>query len=295
MKVRTYSYLARQSLKAIKRNALMSMACILTVAISLFIFGAFLLLILNASAVVTSVESEVEIVAFLKPDVSEQVISEVGELLTSFPGVAQATLVTKEQALEELNQRFGESHDLLNALGGENPLSPYFRIRTQKPEEVVPLARRIQGLPYLEKVNYGQGVVEKLFAVVRWVRLLGTGGMIMLGLAAIILVAINTRLTVFSRRREIIIMKYVGATNWFIRWPFFLEGMLLGLAGALVAGSTLYFAYLLLVDNLRVTVPFFPWIEDRQLLWQIIGGLAGVGMALGALGSVFSVRRFLRV
>ncbi|MHB1418215.1 MAG: permease-like cell division protein FtsX [Bacillota bacterium] len=294
MKVRTYGYLARQSCTAIKRNALMSIACIVTMAISLFILGAFLLLILNASAVMTSVESEVEIVAFLHPDVSEQVISEVGQELTSFQGVAQVTLVTKEQALDELSQRFGENHDLLNALGGENPLSSYYRIRVQKPEEVAPLARRIKGLPYLEKVNYGQGVVERLFAVVRWVRLLGTGGMIMLGLAAIILVAINTRLTVFSRRREIAIMKYVGATNWFIRWPFFLEGMLLGLAGALLAGVTLYFAYLMLVDNLRITVPFFPWIEDRVLLWQLLGGLAGAGMSLGALGSVVSVRRFLQ-
>lgn len=119
--------------------------------------------------------------------------------------------------------------------------------------------------------------------------------MSLLALAAVMLIAITIRLTVYSRKEEVIIMKYVGATDWFIRWPFFLEGIFLGLIGSLVAVLALFYSYLSLLENVNVSLAFIRLISEPELLWKISGGMILAGTFLGAVGSVISLRKFLKV
>jgi cell division transport system permease protein len=147
----------------------------------------------------------------------------------------------------------------------------------------------------VDQVRYGQGVVEKLMALSRWVRTAGLITMALLGAAAVFLIATTIRLSVFARRREIEIMKFLGATNWFVRFPFLLEGMILGLCGSLLASLVIYFGYLSLVGNLQLSLPFMELITDRRVIEPVLEGILLLGLLIGALGSMISMRRFLKV
>ena len=295
MRPRTFAYYLRQALLGLRRSGWLTAAAIATVGISLFLLGLFVLVVLNLNLIVHSLESEVEAAVFLKPDTPREVLPELEAALRRLPGVQEVKLVPKEEGLKRLSQQFGPDHDLLRAMGGKNPLPDYFRVRTVRPEDVSRAAKAAERLRYVEEVRYGQGMVERLFQVARWVRFLGAAVIGLLGAAAVALIAIVIRMTVFARRREISIMKYVGATDWFIRWPFFLEGMFLGLVGAAVAGFCLEAAYSVLISRLQLSLAFLPLLSDPAQVWRLVGGLVAGGVILGSLGSLISVRRFLKV
>jgi len=295
MKVRTVGYFFKQAFKSMWRNGWMGVAAVTTVAITLLIVGIFTLLVFNADYIATDLESDVEIVAYMDVDASRNEVLQVGEQIKAIKGVAEVKLVTKEEGLETLNKRFGRNYDLLSSLGGVNPLPDLYRIKAESPEDVETVAKTLQQVAHVDKVDYGKEVVDKLFAVIRWVRFMGAGIVLLLALGAIFLVATTIRLTVFARRKEIQIMKYIGATDWFIRWPFFIEGMVLGFIGALVAGVVLYFTYDFVATNIRFNLTFIPLISDMTLVMKILGSLLVAGTLVGALGSLISVRRFLQV
>lgn len=295
MKIRTIGYFFRQAFTSLGRNLWMSIAATATIAITLFIVGMITLLVTNAELIAGTLESEVEIVAFLDVDVTEDQALAVGEQIKAIRGVADVELVTKDEGLAMLNQRFGSEHDLLAALGGVNPLPHLYRVKAQAPEYVEPIAKTLEQVQYVDKVDYGQGVVEKLFAVIHWVRLIGLGLVVLLSLGAVFLVSTTIRLAVFARRKEINIMKYVGATDWFIRWPFFIEGMVLGCVGGLLAVGILYGTYDFMLDNFQRSLPFIPLLMDMNAILKIFASLVAAGTLVGALGSLISVRRFLQV
>ena len=295
MKIRTVGYFFKESLKSLFRNGWMSVASVATVAVSLFICGVFWLLVLNVNNIATSLESEVEIRAFIREEVPQSQSLALQKEIAAYPGTKEVTFVSKEEALLSLKKQFGNEQSLLAALDGKNPLPDSLVIKTKAASDVIPIAQRLEKNPLLEKVRYGKGIVEKLFALINWVRLLGLGMMILLAVGAVVLIAITIRLTVYSRRREITIMKYVGATDWFIRWPFLLEGMFLGLLGSLCAAGVLFWAYAVLLDNISTSLGFIKLVQQPEALWQIALGLMVLGTFLGATGSVISLRRFLRV
>ncbi len=295
MKFKTNIYFFREAFKSIFRNGWMSIASVATVSISLIILGAFVLMVANTNYMASQMESDVEIAAYLEVDASADDIEDARESIKEFPEVAEADLVTKEEGLEQLSQKFGKSHDLVSALGGENPLPDYFLIRAREPEQVPALAEKIQELIYIESVDYGQGVVEKLFSLTDWMRVGGLITIALLAAATVFLIAITIRLTIFARKREIEIMQSVGAARWFIRCPFFLEGMFLGLTGSIIACFTLYFSYLFMVDKLSNTLSFLPIVTDLGLLMNILLIVLLAGPLVGALGSLLSLRRFLQI
>lgn len=295
MKLRTAPYFLGQAALGLRRNGLMSVAAVLTVAIALFIFGAFLLLVLNANYIALFLESNVEIAAYLEVDAPRSEAQRLVEQVRELAGVAEVKLVTKEEGLAQLSRQFGAEHDLLAALGGTNPLPDYLRVKATSPEAVEPVAQTLARLPRVEKVDYGKNVVERLFQVLYWVRWLGVAIMLLLALAAVFLVAITIRLTVYARRREVAIMKYVGASDWFIRVPFFLEGLALGLLGSILAVGALYLGYdMLLGERGLGSLSFIPLLADYSLIGQVLGGLLLAGMLVGAVGSVVSVRHYLK-
>ncbi|MDS1030597.1 permease-like cell division protein FtsX [Bacillota bacterium LX-D] len=295
MKVRTVGFFFKQAFLSLCRNKWMSAAAIATVAICLFIVGIFTLLVLNANYIAGHLESNVEIVAFMERDATRTEVLSVAQQIQNISGVAQVKLVPKEEGLARLNQRFGQEHNLLSALGGSNPLPDYYEVKVKSPEDIKKAAQTLEQITYVQKVKYGQGAIEKLFKVIHWVRLIGLGVVLLLSVGSIFLISTTIRLTVFARRKEINIMKYVGATDWFIRWPFFLEGMALGFIGALLAIGVLYLTYDLLISNLRYSISFIPLIMDPGIIFKIVASLLAIGTLVGALGSLISVRRFLQV
>jgi len=295
MKISTFGSLVAEGFRSLWRNGWMSVASIGTVTITLFIFGLFYLLVLNTNYIASTVESDVEIAAFLNVNLPEESVKEVGERLNKIMGVGEVTFVPKEKSLEQLTKTFGRDHDLVAALDGKNPLPDYYRIKTVDPSQIGTVARLIGRMVEVDEVRYGQEYIEKLFAVTHWIRIAGIALMVLLSAAAVFLIATTIRLTVFARRREIAIMRLVGATNWFIRWPFVLEGTFLGLIGASIAVLMLLFSYLGVIEQLRTAIPFMPLMTDTVLLKQLLIGMILAGVALGICGSTLSLRRFLKV
>lgn len=295
MRLNAIKYYFREAFRAIFRNSWLSLASVGVVAVSLLILGCSLLLVLNAGNIAANLESSVEISVFLADGTTTGQILDMGNRLQAMPEVAQVEFVNKRQALEEMKNNFGDKKDILAGLEEKNPLPDAFRVKTHTVDQVAPLASRLESFAGVEQVRYGQGIVEKLMELSRWVRAAGVGTMVFLGVASVFLIATTIRLSVFARRKEIGIMKFLGATNWFVRFPFLLEGMFLGLAGSLLAATAVYFGYYSLVGNFQLSLPFMQLITDRDVIIPMLEGLLVLGLAIGAVGSLISVRKFLKV
>ncbi|GAB6159304.1 permease-like cell division protein FtsX [Desulfotomaculum varum] len=295
MNFNTLRYFFREAFTSLIRNSWLSLSSIGIVTVSLIILGVSLLLAVNAEKLTQSVESSVEITAFLEENVGRVDRDRIAEEIKSSPEVADLEFVSKEQALKEMKESFGERSEILESLEETNPLPDAFRIKTHQAAAVPAVARKIEQIKGVEQVRYGQGVVEKLLNVTRWIRYVSAVAVTLLTLAAGFLIATTIRMSVFARRREIGIMKILGATNWFVRFPFVLEGIVLGLTGGLLAVLAVDLAYLSLINKLKISLPFIQLVSEPRVILTILGGMVGLGVMIGALGSWFSLRKFLRV
>lgn len=285
----------RQSVTSMWRNSWMTVASVGTVAVTMLIVGIFLLLASNLNNLAGSLESQVEISVYLQDELTSEQVDSLAQEFTAMPELASVKYVSKAEALDRLREWYGESAEFLDGLDLDNPLRNGFELATVEPRQVLEVVPVLRTYPGVAEVVYGQGVVEQLFNVTRIVRMIALGLMIGLAAAATFIISNTIRITVFARRREINIMKYVGATDWFIRWPFVIEGMILGFTGSLVAGGLIIWFYQAAVSNLAVSMPFLPLIQPWPLLLVIGAWVLGIGMAIGVLGSTISLRRFLRV
>ena len=295
MKISTLEYFIREVFNSLKRNNWMSVASIGTVAVSLFIFGMFLMLVMNMNKMVESLESQVQIKVYLEEDFSRDDARDLEVDLKKMQGVESVTFVPKEEAMEKFKERLGDQKTLLEALDETNPLPDSFEVTLVQPEMVKTAAENIERLEGVEMAKYGQDVMEHLFDITRLIRIFGFALMFVLALATLFIIANTIRLTVFARRKEIAIMKYVGATDWFIRWPFVLEGMVMGLLGSLVASVILRFSYAGITAKIYNTLAFLPLIPEYPFLNYVTLVVIIGGMIMGAIGSAVSIKRFLKV
>ncbi|MGB9780517.1 permease-like cell division protein FtsX [Caldanaerobacter sp.] len=295
MLFRNIRYFIREGFSNLARNRLMTIASITSVMAALVILGMFLLIILNVNHMAYQVESQLELKAFLKDGLTEEEINKIGEEIKSIDGVSSVVFESKEQALEKFKKQLGEKSYLLEGLEKDNPLPQSYIIKVKDANLIKNVADDIKGIKGIEQVSYGQDVVEKLLAIIRVVRIAGLAIISILFVISIVIISNTIKLGVFARRREINIMKYIGATDWFIRWPFLIEGVVLGLLGALlsVAVLALMYGYTLdYVSNRLVVFDLLPLsaiIKDMALYFAVIGAL------IGAVGSGLSIKRFLNV
>ena len=295
MKISTLEYFIREVFNSLKRNNWMSVASIGTVAVSLFIFGMFLMLVMNMNKMVESLESQVQIKVYLEEDFSRDDARDLEVDLKKMQGVESVTFVPKEEAMEKFKERLGDQKTLLEALDETNPLPDSFEVTLVQPEMVKTAAENIERLEGVEMAKYGQDVMEHLFDITRLIRIFGFALMFVLALATLFIIANTIRLTVFARRKEIAIMKYVGATDWFIRWPFVLEGTVMGLLGSLIASVILRFSYAGITAKIYNTLAFLPLIPEYPFLNYVTLVVIIGGMVMGAIGSAVSIKRFLKV
>ncbi|MFZ3101184.1 MAG: permease-like cell division protein FtsX [Desulfitobacteriaceae bacterium] len=288
-------YILRETFYSVKRNPWLSVASILTVMVSLVTLGFSVFFLINASNLAKTFESELEIAVFMPKGTTAQQLQDMQLQIEKLPGVASVKLVSKEQALVEIGKTMGgEQGNLLTNLGGINPLLDKFTVKVNEAQAVPTLAEQLK-LFKVDKVRYGQGFVEQLLKFTQWLRWVGIGVVTAFSIASMVLISINIKMNVFSRRREIQIMKLVGASNSFVQWPFFIEGLILGLIGGGLAAVIVGFVYQGLSLYVQGTLTFLPIVQNVLLFWQVQGGLVLSGMAIGAIGSAISLHKFLRV
>lgn len=295
MKVRTIEYYIREVFISLRRNNWMSVASIGTVAVSLFIFGMFLMMVMNMNKLAENMESQVQINVYLLDKVDREQARDIEKDLKEIEGVESVGFVTKDEAMERFKDRLGDQKTLLDALDETNPLPDSFEVTVTNPDLVKTAAEKMEKLDGVECAKYGQDVMEHLFEITRLLRIFGFTLMLVLAFATLFIISNTIRLTVFARRKEIAIMKYVGATDWFIRWPFVMEGMVLGLFGSIIAAMVLRTAYTAMVEKVYDTLAFFPLIPEQPFLTYITIVVVISGMVVGAIGSAVSIKKFLKV
>lgn len=295
MSFSTKEYFVRETYKSIRRNGFMSFASVSTVAVALMVLGIFLLIFLNTNNLAKHLESQVQVSVYMLDEANADELAETKVKLEKLDGVVKVTAVTKAEALERFKNRLGDQQKILDSLGGDNPFPNSFDVQVKNPDIIKNITEQISKFPKVETARFGQDVVEHLFYLTKVLRFGGVALVIFLAAGTLFIISNTIRLTVFARRKEVVIMKYVGATDWFIRWPFLLEGMTLGFLGAAVAIFFLNISYSALLSTVHATLAFLPLLSAQPLMTYVTIFLLAAGTAIGALGSYISLRKFLRV
>lgn len=295
MRLRTSEYFIQEVFRSLRRNRWMAFASIGTVAVSLFILGVFLTLVMNMNRLASSLESQVQISVYLKDNIKKADRENIEDDIHRMQGIATVEYVSKDEAKERLAERLGDQKYLLDALGNKNPLPEAFEVTVTQPDFVETAAKSIEKMKGVEAAKYGQDVVQHLFDITRLIRIFGFVTMVLLAGATLFIISNTIRLTVFARRKEVAIMKYVGATDWFIRWPFLLEGIVIGFIGGVFATIALRSFYAAMASKIYSTLAFLPLLPQYPFMNYVTIAILLSGMAIGAIGSTISLKRFLKV
>ncbi len=295
MKIRTMRYFVSEAVKSFWRNSFMTIASIATVALSFFILGVFTIIVANLDHFAENLEGQVQISIYLKDDLTTDQVMSVGRRLKALPDVKEISFTNKDQAMEKLKERMKDQPGILNALEGKNPLPSSYELTFTNPEAVKKTAAVVAEYPEVESSHYGQEIIEQLFQITAVVRWGGIALIILLTFATLFIISNTIRLTVFARRKEIGIMKYVGATNWFIRWPFLLEGLFLGFIGGVIADLALLQFYEFITVTIHRSLAFLPMVSMYPFMYQMGGVLLLLSMVIGAIGSTISLKRYMKV
>ena len=295
MKPRTLKYFFKEALKSMKRNGLMTLASISTVALSLFMLGVFLCGVINLNNMASSLENQVQLSIYLKDGLTTDQIMAVGKQIKAIPNLKHLEFVNKEQAMKEFKARLGDQQQLVNALGDVNPLPNSYVLTFDNPSDVKATAKLSTTFQGVESTHYGQDIVEELFRITQVIRIGGIVLIAFLAAATLFIISNTIRLTVFARRKEIAIMKYVGATNGFIRWPFLIEGMLLGLVGAIIAVLCVGEFYHFITMEVSESLAFFPLVPMFPFFYDVAIYILVGGIIVGAIGSTISLKQYMKV
>ena len=299
-------YFFRESLTGFKRNLSTALGSIITIFLSLLIIGIFCICGVIINNVVTSVENQVSITAYVADDASEQDIHAVEQYIQELPGVESVDFTTKDQALENFTNSMTSNPDIVAQLDGENPLPASIDVNLSEAQSVSDIANRILENETFVKIcdnpddpsdslQYGQKTVDKLFSLTNAIRYIGIGLIVVLVLIAFIFINNTIRLAILPRRKEIAIMRLVGASNGFIRGPFLAEGALHAIIGALLAIGVIELIRLFALPRITAALPWLPINVDPVTFVLIYVALLCAGLVIGLLGSVFAMRRYLKV
>jgi len=284
------------ALKSLKRNKTITFASIITVAATLFIFGVFLIVAQTINMGVESVESKVEIKAYLIDEITTQEQSNIETILQGVEGVKEVTYESKEEAFDKFKERLGEDNAILAGFSEDrNPLPNSFVVSLEEPEAAMRVEETLSGVRGVEDVGNERETVERIIGLAKIIRTMGVVIFIILVLVSLFLISNTIKLTVYSRRREIGIMKFVGATDWFIRWPFLIEGMIMGLIGGIIAVGVVFFAYQLVYADITQSLFYAGLVKPSEVLNSFSWQFGLTGLVIGALGSFIALKRFLDV
>jgi len=298
MKIRAGVYLIKEGFLNIRRNRMMSIASIGSVAAALMILGMVFILIINMNHMVEDVKQQFDsIQLYLRDDVENEQIIAIKSRIEGVEGIREIEFESKETALEKMREKWGDKAFLLEGLES-NPLPNSIIIYVKDIAHSDSIVKNVSTIGGIEEVKYYNDIVQKLLSIANFIRLLGLAIIGILVFLSIFIIGNTIKLTVAARKREINIMKYVGATNWFIRWPFFIEGMVLGLLGAILSLAIVYFGYSYIYNAVSnqiymllttYIVPVNAIIKDMTVIFAVLG------MGIGALGSILSMRKYLKV
>ena len=287
----------KTSLVNLWRNGAMTFSSIFAVTITLLLIGVISVLALNVQDISANIEEGVRIYVKLERSIDENAENEVGKQIKQLKGVASATYFSKDEELSKLIDKQGEDgKELFESYRDDNPLGAAYEVEAKDPTKLASLAKKIKDIPNVNSVNYGGDSTQSMVTTLNTIQKAGSVFIVGLVIVALFMISNTIKITITARSTEISIMRMVGASNWYIRIPFMLEGMLIGLFGAIIPILVLVYGYGALynytggslMSSMLVLKAPMPFIRDFSFI------LAGLGAGVGLIGSFVSMRRFLK-
>ncbi len=296
MVIKRFLYTLKQALKQVLRNRAMTLASIFAITAMLLILSLFFILVINVNTAAQTIQQDYDsIEIYLADETTEEQADEIIADISQEKGVDEAFFKTKEEAMQEFRLRWGENGYLLDSLQ-ENPLPNSVVVMIGDLEQAENIAEKAATYDGIEDVKFYKDTVDKLLSATKYIQIAAIIVMVFLIIVSIVVVSNTIKLTVFNRAREISIMKYVGATNWFIRGPFLAEGIIIGIisAGISVGLSALVYNKLTeLIGNQLMSTMSMPMVPVGFMVYNFVWIFLALGISIGACGSIISMRKFL--
>ena len=301
MKLSGIRYLIKQGVDNVWKNRVMAFASFCVLLVSLLLVGISCLFFLNLNSIIGGIENKNEVIIYLQDDTSDQQIEEMGRELEQMDNISSVSFYSKEEAFADLQADMLEYEVLFESLGDDNPLPDAYRIRVADISRLSETLSMLNSIQNVDRIRAPYDFVNVLTGLRRIVSVVALAVVVALVIVSMVIISNTTRASVFARRREISIMKYVGATNAFIRLPFFVEGMLTGLMAGAMATVITWFTYDSLVDLLKQDADILSIIGVGSIIsyndvaLPVTLAYLGAGALVGAIGSVISTRKHLKV
>ena len=288
----------RDSFKSVFRNFSLSLASISCITITLIVMALAIILTYNVNNFVELVERDVTIVAFLESDVTEEEVDVIKDSINSLSYIDSITYQSKEEVTNEIKNSSETFSSIMESWDTEsNPLQPTFQVKVTDIDQIGDVAKEIKAMDNVVVVKYGEGMIEQLIAVFETVRKITIGIVVALVIVTAFLIANTIKITIFSRKREIEIMRLVGASNTNIKIPFIFEGLFLGLIGSIIPIITAIYGYNALYNNFdgQLFSPFIKLVSPEPFIYIVSLVLLVIGILVGMFGSWRAVRKYLKI
>ena len=301
MRPSTIWYTLKQGFKNIKRNWMFSLACIITMAACIFLVGIFYSIVNNVGNIAHKVEEEVPITVFFDEGTSEEEIQAIGDAIQSRPEVARMDYQSADQAWEEYKQKYFGDEDAADGFKDDNPLanSSNYQVYLNDITKQTELVNYIQGLDHVRKVNQSEQASRTLGSINKLVSYVSIAVIAILLIISIFLISNTVSMGISVRKEEIQIMKYIGATDFFVRAPFVIEGMMIGLIGSLLPLAAVYVIYnqalLYVAERFAYLSQLMQFLPVNEIFANLIPVCIGLGVGIGFIGSFTTVRKHLSV
>lgn len=296
MNVRSLKYFILEGFRSFLINGLMSVASVITVTLCLIIFGIYVLFSVNINHAANQIEANFEIRVFINEGTPVSRTAQMGEDIKTVGNVSDAVFVSKMEALQEWKKEFGEGSEILDGLDMDNPLRDSYKVTVTDLKSVHATVEEIGKISDVAYIKNNKETMDKLVNITSVVKSISFWFTIFFALISVFIISNAIRITVFARRREVNIMKFVGATDVFISFPFMVEGIIIGVLGAFASvllvsqGYEYLFGYIGMLFGTTISL-----FKMSDMIWLLIASLSGMGIILGAVGSIISLRRHLHV
>lgn len=300
MKLNTAKYLIKEGAKNAFRNKLMSLASISIIIASLLVFGVFYVIIYDLNINTRLLKEQPHVIVWADENLADYEVDLIADYLDENEHVESYEFLSREYAYEQVKEILGENADILEGFDEGDFLRPGFMVELKDPENSSTFVQEISKVYGVAKVEYSQKWIGFIMSVGKWVQGISIILIAVFFIVAVFIISNTVKLTVYARKNEISIMKYIGAADWFIRWPFVIEGIIIGVIGSIVAYVGTCYAYKALVEYLNANIVNFGTdLLKLATVQEIALGLAFfysiLGMLVGALGSAMSMRKYLKV
>lgn len=294
-----FKYFVSEGCKSYSKNTLMTLSSTIIVVACLIVFGVYLLFSMNINSVAEQLKAECEIRIYIDESIEPgtKEMEALEDAVESVSNIKSIEFYSNEKALEDYKEELGDDAYVMDGFGDDNPLRDSFKIKLKDLSLSASTAEKLSRVEGIANVSDNQTSANKLVSVTKVIKNISFWFMVFLGALAIFIISNTIKITLFARRRDINIMKYLGATNSFISWPYIIEGIIIGFVGSLIAMAIMLIAYqaFLSMDVTLFEAMNLKFCGISEVILPLVGWFVGIGVLLGAIGSAVSIRRHLKV